>query len=168
MTRKLSPRQEAFAAGVARGLTQAEAYRQAYPKAHGWKDKTVWKRSSELAQKGEVSGRIQGLNAKAAAANEVTQARIIRELARIAFSDMRAVTAWGPSGLTLRDSAGLSDDEAAAVLEVSETRTESGGGTRKVKLNDKVRALEMLGKHLGMFTERVEVAATGITWRGEE
>ena len=28
--------------------------------------------------------------------------------------------------MTLRDSAGLSDDEAAAVLEVSETRTESG------------------------------------------
>ena len=70
--------------------------------------------------------------------------------------------------MTLRDSAGLSDDEAAVVLEVSETRTESGGGTRKVKLYDKVRALEMLGKHLGMFTERVEVAATGIVWRGEE
>ena len=37
-----------------------------------------------------------------------------------------------------------------------------------VSYKDALRALELEGKHLGMFTERVEVAATGITWRGEE
>ena len=37
-----------------------------------------------------------------------------------------------------------------------------------VSYRDALRALELEGKHLGMFTERVEVAATGITWRGEE
>ena len=37
-----------------------------------------------------------------------------------------------------------------------------------VSYKDALRALELEGKHLGMFTERVEVAATGIVWRGEE
>lgn len=32
----LTPGQEAFATGIAAGLSQAEAYRQAYPKAKAW------------------------------------------------------------------------------------------------------------------------------------
>jgi hypothetical protein len=48
------------------------------------------------------------------------------------------------------------DDEAAFVSEVSETTTEHGGSL-KLKTNDKLKALELLGRHLGMFKEKVEV-----------
>lgn len=61
---------------------------------------------------------------------------------------------WGPDGVKLIDSSRLDDDAAAMVCEVSETVTKDGGSIR-VKLNDKGGALEKLGKHLGMFTERV-------------
>src|SRR3954452_24234115 len=40
---------------------------------------------------------------------EVTQDRVVLELARIAFSDSRRVMSWGPGGVTLRDSAALTD-----------------------------------------------------------
>ena len=58
----------------------------------------------------------------------------------------------------LKDSASLTDDQAMQVAEVSET-TSATGGTLKLKKHDKVKALELLGRHLGMFTDKVE--ATG-------
>lgn len=63
--------------------------------------------------------------------------------------------AWGPGGVTFTDSKTLTDDEAACVTEASQTVTEAGG-TIRVKLADKMQALQLLGKHLGMFVERHE------------
>ncbi len=64
--------------------------------------------------------------------------------------------AWGPDGVKLIDSKDLSDDDAAMVAEVSETVTKDGGSL-KVKSHDKVRALELLGKHLGIFVDKIEM-----------
>lgn len=58
--------QEAFAQLVAAGKSQSEAYRTAYPKAAAWKPETVWKRSSELMQNGEVLGRVEQIRAELA------------------------------------------------------------------------------------------------------
>ena len=153
----ISARQEAFAAGVAQGLNQAEAYRRAYPRSTAWKDSTVYSRASELMADRKISGRVADLMAKAAAANEVTQERIVKELARIAFGNKRAVMTWGPGGVSLRDSDELTDDEAAMVAEVQETITQAGSSL-KMKTHDKVKALELLGKHVGMFAEKVQVS----------
>jgi phage terminase small subunit len=54
------------------------------------------------------------------------------------------------------DSTAISDDAVAAIAEVSKTRE----GMR-VKLHDKVTALEKLGRHLAMFKDKVEVAGAG-------
>lgn len=64
--RKLTPREEKFAQGVADGLSQAEAYRQAFPSAAKWKDKTVWSRASELMARSEVLGRVEEIRAELA------------------------------------------------------------------------------------------------------
>lgn len=153
----ISARQEAFAAGVAQGMSQAEAYRRAYPRSTAWKDESVWQCASRLMADIKVRSRIDDLMAKAAAANEVTQERIVRELARIAFGNKRAVMKWGPAGVALVDSDDLSDDEAAMVAEVQETITQTGSSL-KMKTHDKVKALELLGKHVGMFAEKVQVS----------
>ena len=60
-------------------------------------------------------------------------------------------------GLRLRPSFELTPDQAAMVAEVSETTSQNGGSLR-LKIHDKVRALELLGKHLGMFTEKRELS----------
>ncbi len=109
-----------------------------------------------MAANGEVLGRISELGAKAAAANEVTVERIVRELSLIAFGNKRSVMTWGPTGVKLKDSEGLTDDEAAQVLEVKET-TSATGGSLSLKTHDKVKALELLGRHVGMFTDKMEV-----------
>lgn len=91
----------------------------------------------------------------------VTAERVIAELAKIAFCDIRKAVRWGsvPSGegsggaypVELVPSESIDDDTAAAVSEVSLTQT----GV-KIKMHDKRAALVDLGKHLGMFRERVE------------
>jgi len=66
-TTGLTPQQEAFAQGLARGLGQAEAYRGAYPASLKWKKDTLYSRASELAADRKVVGRVTSLRSKAEA-----------------------------------------------------------------------------------------------------
>lgn len=96
---------------------------------------------------------------------EITQDKVLRELAKIGFSDIRKAVKWGETelrlaeggegdvmpyhGLALVGSDEIDDDTAAAIAEVSEGRE----GLR-VKFHDKKGALVELAKHLGMFTPK--------------
>lgn len=146
----LTPKLEALAAGLAAGLTQAEAFRRAFPHSKAWKDSTVWSRSSELAGLREVQERVDELRKKAAEANGVTVERVVAELVKVAFGDPRRLMEWGPDGVRLLPSEVIDEADAASVAEVSETRTKDGGSL-KLKRHDKVKALELLGKHVGAF-----------------
>lgn len=79
---------------------------------------------------------------------------VIRELARIAFSDMRHFATWGDNDVTLNSSDGLDEDDSRCVAEVYQLMN-SGGCTTRIKLHDKVAALTLLGKHFGLFVDRV-------------
>ena len=81
---------------------------------------------------------------------KISQDRVLLELARCAFSDLRRVVSWDSSGVTLLDSSDLKPDEAATVSEITATDTREGKRI-KVKLWSKLRALELLSRHLGLF-----------------
>lgn len=153
----LTPQQETFATAVAAGLSQAEAYRAAYPKSKTWKDESVHSKSCQLAARANVKQRIAALTSAALKKNDVTIERVIRELALIAFGSKRDVMKWGPSGVQLIDSESLTQEQAALVAEVSETTSDSGGSI-KLKTHDKVKALELLGRHLGAFNDKLNVS----------
>lgn len=93
--------------------------------------------------------------------NIVDQNRIIEELAAIAFSDITGIVRFENGKMIIEESANLTDNQRRAILEMSESITE-GGRTRKVKLHDKLRALELLGKHLAMFRDRVDINVNNI------
>lgn len=75
---------------------------------------------------------------------------VVLELARIAFADPGDYFDWGPEGLRLVPSADLSQQQRAAVAEVSQTVTKEGPQVR-IRLHDRLRALEYLGRHLGLL-----------------
>lgn len=79
----LTPKREAFAAALARGLSQAAAYREAFPRARDWADATVWRKASLLAGDGEVQARVHELGTKAAQANELTVEQHLRTLGEL-------------------------------------------------------------------------------------
>lgn len=160
----LTPKQEAFAVAVAKGMSQADAYREAYPHSKKWANQSVWVKASTLAANDTVKVRIADLIKKAAESNDVTVERLLREMARLAFIDPRKLVGPGGAVLPLHE---LDEDTARAVasMEVSQDFefTEDGkvpaGYTKKVKLWDKRASLEMLGRHLKMFTDKVEHSA---------
>lgn len=93
---------------------------------------------------------------------KITADKVLTELARVAFSSPDQVAEWDSNGLTLRPSAELTPDEAATIREVEDrtTTTIRGEGLLKVevqrrdvrvKQHDKRGALELLGRHLGLF-----------------
>lgn len=90
----LTPKREVFALGLARGLSQSAAYREAFPSSHTWADSTIWSKASTLAKDGKVSERVAELLSKAAAANEVTLASHVAELASLR-NDAKAAEQYG-------------------------------------------------------------------------
>ena len=127
----------------------------------GYSKKTSGSIGEENLKKPEIQAVIEKRMKEREKRTEITQDKVIAELAKIAFADQRNVMTWGSSGVKLKDSDSLSDDDAAIVSEVSETITATGG-TLKLKTHDKVKALELLGRHLGVFTENLNLNHSGV------
>ena len=136
-------KREKFACLLAEGVNVGAAYKQA-----GYTGGPSV--ASRLAKKEQIRKRMAEIQELAADETGVTVQMVIEELQRVAFSDMGDFVTWGPHGMALADSAMLDADASRCVSEVSESITKDGGSQR-FKLHDKIRALELLGKHLGAF-----------------
>jgi hypothetical protein len=77
---------------------------------------------------------------------------VLKQYARIAFANPRRLTRWGPEGLALLPSDGLSEDDAAAVAWVS-TGGHKGKHAQRIRMHDKQRALDALARHLGLLKD---------------
>jgi phage terminase small subunit len=94
-----------------------------------------------------VAAAVEKANAARSEKKRVTADRVMEELGRMAFSNMRDYVAWGPKGVELRDHALLDEDQTAAVADVE---PKGNGKLARVKLYDKLAALNALARHLGM------------------
>lgn len=86
----------------------------------------------------------------------INQDRVLREIAKIAFVNPSDVINFNQA--TVKENA--SDDDLAVIsgVKIKSIPTDDGNiQEREVKLYDKLKALDMLGKHLGMFTDKVEL-----------
>ncbi|MFT8242422.1 terminase small subunit [Roseomonas sp. BN140053] len=76
---------------------------------------------SRLMQEADVAAALAEAMAERSRRTHVSADRVVRELASIAFADIRDTVTWGPGGIVIRDADDISDDAAAALVEVSET-----------------------------------------------
>ncbi len=116
----------------------------------GYSKKTARSIGSELLTFPDVREAIAEEMKKRSERTGITADMVLKELARLGFSNMSDYGKWGESGVTLTDSDTLTEEQTACVSEVSETTTKEGG-TIKFKLHDKRASLELLGRHLGIF-----------------
>lgn len=109
----------------------------------------------QLLQNPLVKSRIAELADHALSEIGVTRERVLTELARIAFVNMKDLATWNESGVRIKPSDEIDEITATAIQEVTETVTQHGG-TLRIKQHDKAKALELLGRHLKLFADRVE------------
>lgn len=132
--------------------------------AAGYSEAAAAQTGSKMVRNAKVSKLIDALRTKRASKLEIKAEKVVEELSRMAFSNMAdymEIDEEGkPRGLDLSR---LTRDQAAAIQEITEDATGgSGDGERrlvlrtKFKLADKTKSLELLGRHLGMFIDKVE------------
>ena len=144
---KLTPKQQRFVEEYLIDLNGTQAAIRA-----GYSPRTACEQSAQLLAKLKVKHAVDAAMAERSARTGVTQDRVVRELARIAFADPTAIINFR-TGEVRGD---LSEDDRAALagVKVKDGDTVS---EREVKLCDKLRALVLLGRHLNMFSDTVQL-----------
>ena len=141
-------------------LNATRAYKVAYPSCK--KEETANAASSRMLRNVKVQEYISKKQQEIEKRTEVTQDMVIKELAKIAFLDIRKL--YTENG-QLKNIADIDSDTAGAISSLETLEEYEGygedrekiGDTQKVKLLDKTKALELLGRHLGMFKEKVTI-----------
>lgn len=131
----------------------------------GYSEKNADKIASELLGKTRVQEQIQKRKADRVERTEITQDMVLRELAAIAFADatdyvnvvMKPYLTESGDEVFLPDVAVTETGELTPLQKKAIAGIKQGKNGIELKLNDKTRALELLGKHLGMFTDKVEI-----------
>ncbi len=128
----------------------------------GYSKRSAEKIATENRQKPEIKLYIQQLINKRSNKTAITAENVLKEIARLAFSDIREV--FNEDGGLINPKF-MADEISSAVQSVdvvtSYESDEEGNRvpvhTKKIKLADKTKNLELLSKHLGLLTEKVEL-----------
>lgn len=124
----------------------------------GYSQRTARQAGTENLAKPVIAEAIAAAKAERSERTNITQDRVLAELAKIGFSDLRKVLTTTGGLISPLDW----DDETAGAISSLEVVVRHDGTTddegnripehvHKIKAWDKLSALEKLGKHLGMF-----------------
>lgn len=145
----LTPKQEAFCFAYVETGNASEAYRRAYD-TENMSVEAIKAEAYKLRGHPDITLTIESLRNAQRRRHALTADRVLAEYAKIAFADAGDIFEWGPDGIRVKSVEDLTPDQRALVSEVSQTTTQHGG-TIRVKLYDKLDALEKIGRHLGIF-----------------
>lgn len=167
----LTPKQEKFAQHYALHHNATEAYRLA-----GYKGKAahVHRRAIEVLQNRNVSARIEELQSRvkkrAEEVFDLTADKLLSQYVRIAFADAGDYYDWDQDGVRIKSKDELTKEQRSIITGLRQSK----GNTSMIELSlaDRMRAMEMLAKHLRVATEKhdhshehkhiVEAAATDL------
>ena len=122
----------------------------------GYSVKTAREQASQNLTKLNIQQAISEKMAERSKRTGVNQDRIVLELAKIAF--VNAADVIDSDDATIKAGATADDTAAIQSVKVNVIPTKEGEGVeREIRLNDKLKALELLGKHLGMWNDKLDV-----------
>lgn len=148
---KLSPKQQRFVDEYLIDLNATQAAIRA-----GYSAQTAAVIGSENLIKPNISNAIAQAQAARSRRTGINQDRVILELAKIAL--VNATDVIDMDAATVRGEANREDTAAIASVKVKRIPTDDGEIVeREVKTYDKIKALELLGKHLGMFADKLKI-----------
>jgi phage terminase small subunit len=127
----------------------------------GYAPRSASQRGWALRRHPGVAARIEAAMADRAEAVGITAERVLCELARLGFANIQDFFRSGDNGAAWLDPAALTREQTAAITAIEMVEGAVGPGAAgqgargarrlKVKLADKSRNLELIGRHLGIF-----------------
>ncbi len=152
---KLTGKQKIFADEYLIDLNATRAYRTAYPNCK--KDSSADAAARKLLGNTRIQTYISERMQERQKRTEITQDRVLQELAAIAFAratDYVEIRYNGVnSNVVIKPTTDLTEEQIGAIAGIKE-----GANGIEIKLNDKERALEMLGRHLGMWNDKINIS----------
>ena len=126
----------------------------------GYTPKSAAKHSYRLLAKPRINAAVAARMAERARRVQMSQDRVLREVASLAFSDLRR--AFAADGALLPVQA-WPEELAAAVASVKVREVKGDDGVvvaevKEIRFWDKGRALDLAARHLGMLRDRLEVS----------
>jgi len=144
----VTDKQRAFVDEYLIDLNATRAYKAVYKSCK--KDETARVNSSRLLTNANVAAYLSERQRELQQRTEITQDKVVRELAAIAFADIADY-------VRVQDYGGLSMVEITPTREIPESKRaaiasiKQGSNGIEVKLHNKLDALDKLGRHFGMF-----------------
>lgn len=152
-TAKLTEKQRCFVDEYLIDLNATQAAIRA-----GYSVKTANEQGSQLLAKLSIQQAVAEKMAERSKRTGINQDRVVLELAKIALVKMTDIV--DSEGRIKSDA---SSDDLACIESVKYKESESDTGSsveREVKIASKLKALELLGKHLGMWDDKLGVNIT--------
>lgn len=153
-------------------LNATRAYKVSYPNIK--KDETAAAAGARLLRNVKVESYVNQRMKEREKRTEITQDKVLKELAKIGFANATDyarvvekeyleqvkdengnIISEIPKtykAVEIESTDNIDKDKQSAIAGIK-----MGANGIEVKLNDKVKALELIGRHLGMFTEKLEV-----------
>ncbi|WP_349947331.1 terminase small subunit [Lacrimispora sp. BS-2] len=151
----LTAKQKTFADEYLIDLNATRAYRIAYPKVK--KDETAKAAASRMLTNVNVAAYVEKRMKDREKRTEITQDMVLKELAKIGFADVTDFVTIENKGILrvvqVKTTDEMPGDKMGAIAGIKE-----GANGIEIKLNDKGKALELIGRHLGMFKDKLEVS----------
>lgn len=153
----ITPKKQRFAEEYLVDLNATKAAERA-----GYSERTAKSQGQRLLTDVDVKALITEGMTKRSQSTQITAERVLQELARVAFFDPRRLLNADGSPKPVNE---LDDDTAAVLsgMDISEEFEGSGedrrfiGYTKKVKVSDKVAALGLAMRHLGMLNDKLQL-----------
>ena len=146
----MTEKQKIFADEYLIDLNATRAYRAAYPSVK--KEQTAAQAGSRMLRNVKVAAYISERMEERQKRTEITQDMVLQELAAIAFARATDYVSVMGGMVEVKDTDQLSDSQIAAIAGIKETQNGI-----EVKLGSKEKTLELLGRHLGMWNDKINV-----------
>lgn len=147
----MTEKQKIFADEYLIDLNATRAYRVAYPSVK--KDETAASAAARMLRNVKVAKYITERMEERQRRTEITQDMVLQELAAIAFARVTDYVSVMGGMVQVKDTGQLSDSQIAAIAGIKETQNGI-----EVKLGSKEKTLELLGRHLGMWNDKLDVS----------
>lgn len=145
----MTSKQKAFVDEYLIDFNATRAYKSVYTGVKN--DDVARKNGSRLLTNADVKEYLEVRTAEREARQEIKQDRVLKELSNMIDLDVTEVVSIDNDTVLVKDTSCLTAEQKKCIKSIKQTRDGI-----EIQFYDKMKALELLGRHLGMFTDKVE------------